>query len=129
MTELDPEEFFEDRVLERELRESMRSEEEIDLFKLVRDSIAIRGELAESKALKVVLAGMWENVADFFERVTEAETLAMLPVNDELVIAHNNMRADFAAVARINATLKAAREAEVELMTRDMETEQLEDPR
>ena len=119
--------WYDDRVLEKELASAMRSEETINLFKVVRDNIQIRNELANTKTLQVVLAQMWGNVADFFDLVCTADNLAMLPVEHELVKKHARMRADFDAVAAINDTFKAAAEAVEELEAEDLARSNAED--
>lgn len=105
----------------------MRSEETINLFRVVRDNLQIKNELANTKTLQVVLGQMWGNVADFFDLICTADNLAMLPVDHDLVKKHARMRADFDAVAAINATFKDAAEAIEELEAEDLARNQLED--
>lgn len=119
--------WFDDRILERELASAMRSEETINLFRVVRDNLQIKNELANTKTLQVVLGQMWGNVADFFDLICTADNLAMLPVDHDLVKKHARMRADFDAVAAINATFKDAAEAIEELEAEDLARNQLED--
>lgn len=108
-----------DAVLERELQQALKSEGEIELFKTVNKALRLRQELAKTEAVRTILAGMWEVVADFFETVTEADTLAGLGHDHKLVILHHKMRANFDCVAAMNATLKQGHEAEDELRAID----------
>lgn len=116
-----------DGVLERELREALKSEGEIELFKVVQQMFQIQGELANTAVVKQMLAGMWENVIEFFALMTETSTLAGLPPDDELVLQHQRMLANFAVVAGVNAVFKAAREAENELRAVDDMGQEIED--
>ena len=117
-----------DDVLELELRQALKSEGEIELFKIVNKAMRIRGELASSEAVKTIMTAMWTNVADFFEAVTSAETLQNLPNDDKIVLMHQDMRANFNAVALINGSIKDGHEAEKELQAMDhMEHEIVED--
>lgn len=124
---MDETNFFEDKTLERELREAMRSEEEISLFRVVRDNLQVKDELANSKSVQVILSGMWSAVADFFDAICAADTIAGLAANDELVIRHARMRANFDAVAAINQSFKDARLAEEQLTAEDLDRQQNED--
>ncbi len=116
--------WFDDTVLERELANAMRSEETINLFKVVRDNLQIRNELANTKTLQVVLGEMWANVAEFFDRICTIESLAGLEPNSDLVVKHMRMRADFDAIAAINRTFKDAAEAVEELEAEDLARQQ-----
>ena len=117
--EVDQTSFHNDPVLERELRQALKSEGEIELFKIVNKRIRIEGELENSETVRLMLGHMWGCVADFFELITEAETIAGLQPGDGLVVAHARMRANFDVVATVNATLKVGREAETELRAID----------
>lgn len=101
-----------DDVLERELREALKSEGEIELFKKIQDSLAVESELRKNPLVRKILHGMWDEVAVFFALVTEADTLAGLDANDPLVLGHQRMAANFSVVAGINQTFKDAAEAE-----------------
>ena len=119
--------WYDDSVLERELASAMRSEETINLFKVVRDNLQIKNELANTKTLQVVLGQMWGNVADYFDLICSTDNIAMLPVEHDLVKKHARMRADFDAIAAINDTFKAAAEAIEELEAEDMARNEIED--
>jgi hypothetical protein len=117
-----------DGVLERELREALKSEGEIELFKIVQQMFQIEGELANSAAVKQMLSGMWQNVIEFFALMTETPTLAGLAPDHDLVLQHQRMLANFIVVANVNAVFKAAREAETELRAVDDMGHEIEDP-
>ena len=117
--EVDTSQVYADDVLERELRDALKSEGEIELFKRINKALRVKGELADSETVRQMLADMWENVAEFFEAVTDAKTLAGLANDDELVLQHQLMRANFAVVANVNQLFKEASEAEVELTAVD----------
>ncbi len=119
--------WYDDRILERELASAMRSEETINLFKVVRDNLQIKNELANTNVLQVILGQMWGNVADFFDLICTIDSLAGLEPNSPLVVKHARMRADFDAVAAINGTFKDAAEAVAELEAEDLARDQLED--
>ena len=72
---VDTSNVYGDDVLERELRDALKSEPEIELFKLINKSLRVRAELADTETVKIMLSQMWSNVADFFEVVTEVPTL------------------------------------------------------
>lgn len=118
-----------DEVLELELRGALKSEGEIELFKIVQRKFQIEGELANSAAVRVMLSGMWENVIEFFALMTEAPTLAGLNQDNDLVLHHQRMLANFDVVSDINAVFKAAREAETELRAVDDMGHDIEDER
>ena len=117
--EVDTSQVYSDDVLERELRDAMKSAGEIELFKLVAKGMRVRGEVAETECVAIMLSKMWSNVADFFESVTEAETLANLLPDSELVLQHQRMLANFNVVAGINELFKQSSEAEAELTAID----------
>jgi hypothetical protein len=72
-----------------------------------------------------MLQSMWMNVADFFALVTECPSLVNLQESDPLVIAHHDMKANFRAVAAINAVFSEANLAEAALSSQDdMQREQ-----
>ena len=119
--------YDDEDVLERELRQALKSEGEIELFKVINRSLQVRQELANTQTVRIMLANMWEGVADFFESVTEAPTLAGLANDHELVVQHQQMKANFAAVGAINELFKDAREAEQELASVDLMTKEVED--
>jgi len=120
--------IIDDDVLERELQQAMKSEGEIELFKIVNKSLRIRGELANSESVRVMMSLMWANVADFFDAVTNCTSLQDLAAENHVVALHHEMRANFKVVATINATIKAGREAENELRAVDqMEHDSEED--
>jgi hypothetical protein len=116
-----------DQVLERELREALRSEGEIELFKVIQQGLAVRAELQQSAIVRSMLSAMWSTVADFFEAVTAAETLAGLEHNDPLVLHHQRMRANFSVVADVNQSFKKSAEAEEELVAVDDMESEIED--
>lgn len=117
--DIDTSALYADGVMERELREATRSEGEIELFKIVQQSMRIRGELANSAIIKNMMSAMWNNVAEFFESVTAAETLANLSYDDPIVCRHQKMLANFTVIADLNQILKAGKEAETELVSVD----------
>jgi hypothetical protein len=125
--EVDTSAVYADGVMERELREATKSEGEIELFKVVRQSLRVRGELANSEVVKRALSVIWGNVAEFFEAVTEAETLAGLSHDDPIVNHHQRMLANFTVIADINQTLKAGNDAERELTAVDQMSHFTED--
>ena len=124
---VDQSSLMSDGILERELREALKSEGEIELFKIVQQMFQIQGELANTAVVKQMLHGMWDNVIEFFALMTETKTLAGLDPNDELVLQHQRMLANFAVVANVNAVFKAAREAETELRAVDDMEHEIED--
>ena len=111
--------YDDDEVLEKELRDALKSEGEIELFKLINKSLRVRAELADSETVRTMLVGMWENVAAFFEAITAAKTLAGLTHDDDLVVLHQRMLANFDVVSTINGLFKAAKDAEKELIAKD----------
>lgn len=119
--------IIDDDVLERELQQAMKSEGEIELFKVVNKSLRIRTELANSESVRVMMSLMWGAVANFFEKVTECDTLTGLAPDDPIVTLHQYMQSNFKVVATINATLKAGREAEDELKAIDQMDHDSED--
>lgn len=125
--EVDTSQVYSDDILERELRDAMKSEGEIELFKLVAKGLRVRGEVADSETVSLMLSKMWSNVADFFEIVTEAPTLAGLDHDNELVIRHQRMKANFEVVAGINSLFKQSSEAESELLATDHMGHELEE--
>ena len=116
---VDQSSLMDDQVLERELRDALRSEGEIELFKIIQTSLQVRNELADTASVRVMLSGMWNNVADFFEEIVSAPTLAGLAADNALVAKHQRMLANFAVVSDINQTFKSAVEAEAELRAVD----------
>lgn len=124
---VDQSSLMEDGVLEVELRQALKSEGDIELFKAVQLSFQIANELANTASVKIMLSAMWSNVADFFERITEVPTLAGLAHDDPVVIDHQRMLANFEVVASINAIFKAAAEAETELRAADDMGQEIEE--
>lgn len=120
-------EIYSDVELERELRLAMKTEPEIDLFKTINKALRVREELVASEAVQAVLQSMWQNVADFYARVIEADHLIGLPADHELVIAHLDMKADFRAVAAVNLLFKDSKTAELALVASDQMTREQED--
>lgn len=125
--EVDTSQLYGDDVLERELRDAMKSEGEIELFKLVAKGLRVRGEVATTETVSIMLSQMWSNVADFFETVTEAPTLAGLAHDHDLVVQHQRMKANFEVVAGINNLFKQASEAEVDLLAADQMADETEE--
>lgn len=125
--EVDSSQVYSDDVLERELRDAMKSEGEIELFKLVAVGLRVRGEVATTETVAIMLSKMWSNVADFFESVTEATTLAGLAPDSDLVIQHQRMLANFHVVAEINKLFRQSSEAETELMAIDHMSDQTDE--
>ena len=126
---VDQSSLMSDEVLERELRANLKSEGEIELFKVVQKKFQIEADLAGSAIVRTMLHSMWENVIEFFALMTETQTIAGLPPDHDLVLEHQRMRANFDVVASINAIFKAAREAETELRAVDDMGHEIEDPR
>ena len=124
---VDTSQVYDDDVLERELRDALKTEGEIELFKLVNKALAVKRELADTEAVRQMLSGMWSNVAEFFETVTAAPTLAGLSPDDDLVLQHQRMRANFDVVAGINQLFKQASEAEAELVSADQMSHEAEE--
>lgn len=116
---VDQSSLMSDEVLERELRETLRSEGEIELFKVVQQKFQIESDLRNSAVAKQMLSGMWANVIEFFALMTEIKTLAGLAPDNDLVLRHQRMLANFDVVAGVNAIFKASREAEIELRAVD----------
>ena len=117
--------IYSDLELERELRFALKSEPEIDLFKVVNKALRVTAELANNESVKTILQSMWLTVADFYALVVECPSLANLPESDLLVIAHQDMKANFRAVAAINAVFSEASLAEAALSSQDdMQREQ-----
>jgi hypothetical protein len=116
-----------DLVLERELRQALKSEGEIELFKAVNKRLRIGGELVNSEVLQGAVNAMWDQVGEFFDKLTVAPTIALLEPDHELVAAFHRMQANFEVIAGINATLKAGREAEEELQAIDDMTHDAEE--
>lgn len=112
---------YDDDILERELKQSMKVEgrEDIELFKQVTAGIRLREELAGSEVAKIALRDMWEKVANFFDMLSTAPTIAGLSVNDALVVAHSDMQANFRVVAAINEALKVSLDAEQQVCAMD----------
>ena len=125
--DVDQSSLMADGVLERELRDALKSEGEIELFKIIQHMFQIDGELAKSVIVRQMLSGMWENVIEFFALMTETTTLAGLAPDNDLVVQHQRMLANFNVVAGINAVYKAAREAETELRAVDDMGQERED--
>lgn len=126
---VDQSSLMEDDVLERELRNALKSEGEIELLKIVQKKFQVESDLDKSVIVRQMLSGMWENVIEFFAMMTETPTLAALAPDDDLVIEHQRMLANFAIVANVNAVFKAAREAEIELRAVDDMDHEIEDQR
>jgi len=124
---VDQSSLMSDDVLERELRDNLKSEGEIELFKVVQKKFQIEGDLANSAVVRTMLYGMWANAIEFFALMTETKTLAGLAPDDDLVLEHQRMRANFDVVASVNAIFKAAREAETELRAVDDMGHDIED--
>lgn len=126
--ELDTSRLYDDDVLEREVQSALNStDREVELFKVINRMLRVRGELQNNEMARIALSGMWENVADFFDAIIEAKTLAGLEHDDDLVVMHQRMLANFTVVNNINAVFGAAREAEVELRANDDMTHEIED--
>ena len=119
--------LMDDGVLEAELRNALRSEGEIELFKAIQTMLQVKNELANSAAVRVMLSGMWTNVADFFDEIVTAPTLVGLAPDDNLVAKHQRMQANFTVVSDINQIFKSAEEAEVELRAVDEMDHERED--
>lgn len=118
--DVDTSRLYDDDVLEREVQQALGStDREVELFKVINGMLRVKAELATSEFIKIALTGMWANVADFFDTVAEADTLANLPHDHDLVIMHQRMKANFTVVSNINAVFKDAREAENELRAND----------
>lgn len=118
---------YEDEVLAAELRAAMKSEGEIELFKQINRMLRVKHELANTETLGTVLAKMWEQVADFFELLAEAPTLAQLPHDHTIVVAHKDMQANFRAVGAINQVFSDAEAAEQQVVAQDQMTREQED--
>lgn len=117
--DLDNSRLYDDDVLERELQQALGStDREIELFKAINQMLRVKADL-QNETTKITLAGMWGNVADFFDAVTEADTLIGLAPDHKLVTLHQRMRANFSIVSDINAVFGNAREAEGELRALD----------
>ncbi len=119
--------IYDDDELEFELRQALKTEPEIDLFKTINRAVRLKDELANSEVIKVMLQGMWQNVADFFDQVTNAPTLAGLEPDHPIVVSHKDMQANFRVVAAVNAIFKEANSAEDQLVADDQMTREQED--
>jgi len=118
--EVDTSRLYDDDVLEREVQEALGStDREVELFKTINAMLRVKAELANNESIKIALAGMWSVVADFFDAIAGADTIAGLPHDHELVVLHQRMKANFTVVSNINAVFKDAREAEDELRAND----------
>lgn len=111
--------YYDDNELELELRNALKSEPEIELFKIINRAMLVKDELANSPAIRAILQDQWRTVAEFFDRITNAPTLAGLPGDHELVVLHKDMQANFRAVASVNAIFKEAIAAEEQVLTFD----------
>ncbi len=117
--ELDDSRLYDDSVLERELQEALGSNDrEVHLFKVINKMLRVKRDL-QSETTKIMLTGMWGNVADFFDAVVGADTLIGLAPDDKLVTLHQRMKANFSVVSDVNAVFGEAREAESELRSAD----------
>lgn len=125
--DLDVSALYDDGVMELELQQALKSEGEIELFKLVQKALRVRGELANSEMVRIILAGMWEDVASFFDAIYSADTLADLSHDSPIVCQHQRMLANFEVIANLNRTLKAGKEAEDELKAIDQMDHTIED--
>ena len=125
--DVDQSSLMADGVLERELRDALKSEGEIELFKIIQHMFQIDGELAKSVIVRQMLSGMWENVIEFTALMTETPSISGLAPDHDLVLQHQRMLANFDVVAGVNAVFKAAREAETELRAADDMGHEIED--
>ncbi len=110
---------YSDALLEHELRQAMKTEPEIDLFKVINRSLRVKDELANNETIRIILQDMWTDVAEFFHSMVEADTLAGLKHDDPMVVAHKDMQANFRAVAAVNASFKEAQMAQQQLEASD----------
>jgi hypothetical protein len=122
-------EFFDDTQLEREMRLALAGREgeaeDLRLFRQLANRLDVQKELANSPVIKAILYDMWENVALFFDSVTNAKTLIGLEPGDALVLSHQRMQADFSCINAINRKLVEGRLAEARLLAgEDMERDQ-----
>jgi len=111
--------IYDDNALEVELRNALKSEPEIELFKVINKAMRVKDELANNDAIKAILQDQWRTVAEFFDRITEAPTIARLAHDDELVVLHKDMQANFRAVAAVNSVFKDAQAAESQVLAYD----------
>ena len=126
--DIDTSRLYDDDVLEREVQQALGSTDlEVELFKVINKMLRVKGDL-QNETVKIALAGMWANVADFFDAITTADTLAGLPHDHELVTMHQTMKANFTVVSNINAVFSDAREAETELRALDDMDQEIEEP-
>jgi len=117
--DLDNSRLYDDDVLERELQEALGSNDrEVHLFKVINKMLRVKSDL-QSEITKIMLTGMWNNVAEFFDAITSADTIAGLPADHALVTLHQRMKANFSVVSDVNAVFGDAREAESELRSAD----------
>jgi len=119
--------IYDDIELESELRAALKTEPEIELFKVINRAMRVKDELANNEVVKVMLQDMWRNVAEFFDAITDANTLVGLTENSPIVVSHKDMQANFRAVAAVNMIFKEADNAEEQLIASDqMQREQEE---
>jgi len=111
--------IYDDQELERELRQALRSEGEIELFKVIREGMAVGDELINNPVIQAIVTDMWRVVAEFFDEIVNADTLQGMTHECKLVVMHKDMQSNFRAVAAINAKLKAAKVAEEHLVSED----------
>jgi len=118
---------YDDDVLAAELRAAMKTEPEIELFKVINRAMRVKDELANTETIRTMLQHFWQNVAEFFDEVVEADTLARLPHDHSIVVRHKDMQAHFRAVSAINAVFTDADAAEEQVVAVDeMQREQEE---
>lgn len=116
---------YDDEVLAHELRQALKSDGEIELFKVINRSLRVKDELANTETIRTLLQFFWQNVADFFDEIVEIDSIAHLEHTHPLVVKHKDMQAHFRAVASINAVFKDAETAEEQLIANDqMDREQ-----
>ena len=125
--EVDSGPVFDDIELERELRAAMKGEPEIALFKTINRALRVKDELANTEAVRAILNPMWETVAEFFQRIVDADTLQGLDEHHEIVVLHKDMQANFRAVAAINQVFKESNLAEEQLLAMDQMQQEQED--
>lgn len=116
---MDERQTYDDQTLERELREALRGEAEIGLFKQVRDRYRVKDELANSAVIKAIVQEIWDNCANFFEEIVSAPSLIGLGPTDDLVKMHYRMQADWRSISAINRKLIEGRLAEEDLVAED----------
>ena len=119
--------IYDDAELEAELRGALKSEPEIELFKVINKAMRVKDELANNEAIKAIVRDMWQNVAEFFDAIVNHGSLAQLAEDDPIVVAHKDMQANFRAVAAVNMVFKDAKVAEEQLIAADQMSREQED--